>query len=116
MKYVILAIVALLAAPIWAVVPMPVPEVVPVRRVTVEGYVDVETGWQWNGQQFRVDILETPEHTIYDEQLAKLIFSTDRDYREAVRNNGFVVRVEGIEVYRGSDRLILVETVRTAIR
>lgn len=113
MKPVVVLLAALFAAPLWAVVPMPVPEVEPLRRVSVEGFVKVDSGWQWNGEQFRVNVLAEPEENIYGEALARLVFATDRTYREAVRNDGFIVRVEGVEVCRGSERLLCVESIRT---
>lgn len=85
MKAFTLIIAALLAAPLWAVVPMPVPEVVPVKRLSVEGFIKVDSGWQWNGDQFRVNVLETPEENYYGESLARLVFDNDRTYREAVQ-------------------------------
>jgi hypothetical protein len=112
-KYVTLIIAALFAAPLWAVVPMPVPEVEPLRRVSVEGFISVDSGWAWNGEQFRVNVLAEPEENIYGEALARLVFATDRTYREAVRNDGFIVRVEGVEVRRGSERLLVVDSIRT---
>lgn len=116
MKAAALPIAALLSAPLWAVVPMPVPEVEPVRHVSVEGFIKVDSGWAWNGEQFRVNVLEEPEENIYGEAKARLVFATDRSYREAVRNNGCIVRVEGVEVCRGSERLVVVDSIRTAVK
>jgi len=113
MKLATLLLAALFSAPIYAVVPMPVPEVEPVRRVSVEGFISVDSGWAWNGEQFRVNVLAEPEESIYGEALARLVFATDRTYREAVRNDGFIVRVEGVEVCRGSERLLVVDQIRT---
>ncbi len=109
-------IAALFAAPLWAVVPMPVPEVQVVKRVSVEGFVRVATGWQWNGEQSRIDIDNrepTDESRNWTGPLARLVFADDRTYREALRNDGFIVRVEGVEVVRGSEVFLLVESVRT---
>ena len=111
MKPLTLIIAALLAAPLWAVVPMPVPEVAPVHRVTVEGFVVVARGWGWAGEQFAVDV-EKDLKTQYDLPLARLVFATDRDYREALRNDGFVVEVLGVEVRRGAERFVVVEEIR----
>ena len=112
MKLVAIIVAVLLAAPLWAVVPMPVPEVRPTIRVTVEGFVSVNRGWNWAGEQSAVDI-ERDLETKYDRPLARLAFSDDCTYREAIRNDGFVVRVEGVEVVRGSERFIVAESVRT---
>lgn len=112
MRLATLLLAALLAAPVFAVVPMPVPEVEPMRHVGVEGFISVDSGWVWNGEQFRVNVLEEPEENIYGETKARLVFATDRTYREALRNDGFIVRVEGIEVRRGSERLVVVESIR----
>lgn len=119
MKYATLLIAALYAAPLWAVVPMPVPEVRQVHRVCVEGFVGVSRGWQWNGEQSAVDIdarEPTDETRNWTGPLARLVFADDRTYREALRNDGFIVRVEGIEVRRGSERLLVVENIRTLTR
>jgi hypothetical protein len=56
MKLATTIIAALFAAPLWAVVPMPVAEVQPVKRVHVTGFVVVAKGWQWNGEQSSIDI------------------------------------------------------------
>lgn len=119
MKPIATIIVALLAAPLWAVVPMPVPEVVPVHRVSVEGFVVVAHGWQWNGEQSAIDIDRRDpgdESRNWTGPTARLLFATDRDYREALRNDGFVVEVRGVEVRRGAERLVVVESVRTVGR
>lgn len=112
MRYVALTIIALLAAPLWAVIPMPAPEVPQTSRVIVEGFVVVARGWAWAGEQFAVDV-EKDLETNYDRPLARLVFAQDRHYREAVRNDGFVVRVEGTEVVRGAEKFCLVESIRT---
>lgn len=112
MRFACLVVAVMLAAPLWAVVPMPVPEVKPTTRVTVEGYVVVARGWNWAGEQSAVDI-ERDLETNYDRPLARLAFTADCDYREAIRNDGFIVRVQGIEVVRGSERFLIVESVRT---
>jgi hypothetical protein len=88
-------------------------EVPQAKHVSVEGFINVDSGWQWNGDQFRVDVLATPDENFYGDALARLVFAHDRHYREALRNDGFIVRVEGVEVCRGSERLLLVEEVRT---
>lgn len=118
MKFVTLLLAALFAAPLWAVVPMPVPEVEPLRRVSVEGFVSVNrNAWAWANEQSAVDIVPpSGDETFYDEPFAKLVFATEREYREELRNDGFVVRVEGVEVCRGSERLLWVESIRTLQR
>ena len=117
MKAVVLIIAALYAAPLWAVVPVPVPDVAVVNRITIEGFVCVQrNAWAWAGDQSEVDLLEDQHESPYRAPLAKLVFATEPDYREALRNDGFIVRVEGFEVCRGAEKLLCVESVRTVVK
>lgn len=119
MKHATLLIAALYAAPLWAVVPMPVAEVEPAKRVSVTGFVEVARGWQWNGERSAIDIESRDpfdQTRDWTGPLARLVFADDKTYREALRNDGFFVRVEGVEVRRGAERLLLVEELRTLTR
>lgn len=116
MKHATLFIAALYAAPLWAVVPMPVPEVRPMQRVSVTGFVEVARGWQWNGEQSVIDLEGRDpfdKTRDWNGPLARLVFADDKAYREALRNDGFYVRVDGVELRRGAERLLMVEEVRT---
>lgn len=89
------------------------------KRLLVEGFVVVAHGWQWNGEQSAIDIVDSEpgdQSRNWKLPTARLVFADDRTYREALRNDGFLVRAEGVEVRRGSERLLAVESIRTATR